>query len=197
MLKILLLAGNPIFFGYGHYIRCLNIKKYLETHDTDISADVHLFSSNQEPIFYYEKYNLIILDARDSSFPINIAKQCSHKKMLALDNQGAGRKQAHFYLDTLPHFSMNTLEWKKSLQFVLLPFFLSHQKNKTLDSFCNYSTKNISKKSYLSTFKNIHHANEINIDNIELLQKKFHEQNISLHNRKKKKLNLYFWQVFF
>ncbi|GEM_PF-1141591 len=107
--------------GLGHLYRMREVKKILKSMGIPsllLNYSRHrILSGIHQAIDQFSEVKIIILDARDGTFP-----DFPHPVYrIALDNRGEGRKTADFIWDSLPHFSMDKKQFRKSLRRALLP----------------------------------------------------------------------------
>ena len=129
--RILFIAGYLGFYGRGHYIRAVRLKRYLK--DKNIQVDIFQYNSSKtNQKINMQKYYLIILDVRDTPFPSFI--QNLSIPIIVLDNRGSDREKANVIWDTLPHFDMSYEDLQTSIQNILIPLelILYVQKNTTV-----------------------------------------------------------------
>ncbi len=106
---ILILAGAPARFGWGHLARM----KLLCSALWQIGHRCSLQEYPGTP----SKADIVILDARDEDFP----PWTNSLRRASIDNRGRARREAPAF-DALPHPAMVPAEWKRALRHSLLPF---------------------------------------------------------------------------
>jgi hypothetical protein len=116
MKTILIITGPESEYGSGHEMRMHALALELKRHKVTVQK---LVLNESEEANLPLDYNAVILDRRDTAFPPSILK--TNAVRIALDNRGAGRKQAHFVYDALPHPAMNDREYRAALSAVILP----------------------------------------------------------------------------
>jgi len=114
-------AASGESHGLGHLYRMREVKKILKSMGIPSLLLNYSrrgnFSGTRKPMSHFPKAKIIILDARDGAFP-----EFPHPVFrIALDNRGEGRKTADYLWDSLPHFSMDKKQFRKSLRRALLP----------------------------------------------------------------------------
>ena len=154
--KVLCLTSKEVFYGTGHYLRMLELQRYLYKHniDMDIYIDKDYNSLN------ITSYKVVILDKRDDDFPDIIL---AHKNLykIAIDNRGNGRTNANLSWDTLPHPKMTDMEFKTSLQKIIFTENFMKKKSKAnqakiiyhnLHPMINYKKSKITNKQNYTYF---------------------------------------------
>jgi hypothetical protein len=71
------------------------------------------------------RYEAAILDRRDTAFPGFVF--VSDAVRIAIDNRGAGRREADIVYDALPHTAMSHSEYEAALAAVILPRYVTTQ----------------------------------------------------------------------
>lgn len=116
MKTVLIITGPESEFGSGHEMRMHALALELKRHKVTVEKIV--LSEGEEPKLPLA-YDAVILDRRDTAFPKSILQ--ANALRIALDNRGAGRREAHARYDALPHPTMDDAEYHLALSAVLLP----------------------------------------------------------------------------
>ena len=116
MKSVLIITGPESEFGSGHEMRMHALALELKRHKVTVQKVV--LSEGEEPKLPLA-FDVVILDRRDTAFPLSVLR--SNAKRIALDNRGVGRVQAHACYDALPHLAMDDSKYRTALTHVLLP----------------------------------------------------------------------------
>lgn len=126
---------KDINHGLGHLYRMKELRDFAIRN----GIQSVLLKSNRHNYADYEinfaSAKIVLLDARDDSFPNFFIHKKKNVFLIAMDNRGKGRENAHYVWDSIPHFGMNLRQLKKSLKHSILPVYLSelpHSKKNAL-----------------------------------------------------------------